>query len=92
MDDDKLLRSLVRSDVFIVESGLHETFLHFDVSIVVFPYFYLAAWNEDKLTTPFLVTVKESVVAGDELVLGNEEGCRHGCINSLESYSGPDSD
>jgi hypothetical protein len=75
MEDDELLRSLVISDVFVLEGGPHETFLHFDVSIVVFLYFCLAARNEYKLTTPVLVTVKEGMVAGDELVLGNEEGC-----------------
>jgi hypothetical protein len=52
MEDDKLLGSLIRSDVFILESGLHDTVLHFDVSIVVLPYLCLASWNEDKLTTP----------------------------------------
>jgi hypothetical protein len=62
------------------------------VSIVAFPYFFFAAWNEDKLTTPVLVTVKEGVVAGDKLVLGNEEGCGRGCMNSLGAYRGPDSD
>jgi hypothetical protein len=65
MEDDELLRSLVIFDVFALEGGLHETLLHFDVSIVVFLYFFFAAWNEDKLTTPVLVTVKESVVTGD---------------------------
>jgi hypothetical protein len=71
MEDDELLRSLVLSDVFVLESSLHETFLHFDVSIVLFLYFFFAARNEDKLTTSVLITVKEGVVAGDQLVLGN---------------------
>jgi hypothetical protein len=90
MEDDELLRSLVRSDVFVLESGSHETVLHFNVSIVVLLYSSLAAWNEDELTTLFLANVKEGVVAGDELILGNEEGCRRGCMNSL-AYGPPDS-
>jgi hypothetical protein len=92
MEDDELLRSLVISDEFVLESGPHETVLHFDVSIVVLLYLCLAPRNEDKLTTPVLVTGKESVVAGDELVLGNEEGCRCGCANTLGAIGLPDSD
>jgi hypothetical protein len=90
MEDDKLLGSLILSDLFVLEGGLYETVLHFDVSIVAFPYLYPAAWNEDKLVTPVSVNVKESVMAGDQLVLGNE-GCGRSCMNSLGAYSRPDS-
>jgi hypothetical protein len=52
IEDDKLFRSLVLSDLFV---------LHDDVSMVFF-FFCFATWNKDKLTKSILVTVKESMV------------------------------